>query len=476
MLHGYVSRSMWRSIWKGLAIPEVPISYVTNGIHTSSYVGNAFRAILDHYVGPGWLKLPPDSAEWDNVDEIPDTLFWEAKRNQKLRLLEYVRERLAKSDIYSTLDRSQRRILSSNLSPDTLIIGFARRFAPYKRATMLFADPDRLARFLDNQDRPVVILFSGKAHPADVKGIDLIQEVVDFTLDPRFLGKIFFLEDYSLDVSRRMVRGCDVWLNTPRRPYEASGTSGQKVPVNGGLNLSVSDGWWVEGANGHNGWVIGRQMGASLQGSEQNDYADAESLYQLLEEHVLPTYFDRADDDLPHKWIHMAKNSLKTLTSMYSTARMVQEYTDDIYLPAAEYGVKLDDNKQANARKLGEWQQHLSARFSGVSLEEIQVEGIESDTLTAGQSLKVRASIRGGELAAKELCAQLVIGPADGNDFTEKPDILTLQAEDEHATGQLVYSGEYVVRGNGRYAYGIRVLPETGGLVDPMRTNMLLWG
>ncbi len=257
---------------------------------------------------------------------------------QKSILLEKLRDWMWQSPIPAALNREQQKSWFDQLGQDTLLIGFARRFAPYKRATMLFADPDRLARLLNQPGRPVVLVFSGKAHPADEKGIELIQEVIKYSLDPRFFGRIFFVEDYSLAVSRLLVQGCDVWLNTPRRPYEASGTSGEKVPVNGGINLSISDGWWVEGADGHNGWTIGPDtMDGDLQ-KEQNDYSDAESLYTLLEEEVLPLYFDRGGKGLPQGWITMAKRSLRTLTAQYSTGRMVREYVDKIYLPTARHG------------------------------------------------------------------------------------------------------------------------------------------
>ncbi len=476
MLHGYVARSMWRNIWKGIAVPEVPIDHVTNGVHTASYVGPAFRTLLNHYLGEGWLRLPPDAPDWNKVDDIPDNLFWEARRLQKASLLQFLREYTQKSTIFTSLDRAQRKVWLDNLSSDALVIGFARRFAPYKRATMLFADPDRLARILNQPGRPVVLLFSGKSHPADIKGIDLIQEVINAARDPRFLGRVFFIEDYSLNISRQLVGGCDVWLNTPRRPYEASGTSGQKVPVNGGINLSISDGWWVEGANGKNGWIIGTQFKQGELNLDQNDYADAESLYALLEEQVLPLYFEHGADFLPHGWIAMAKNSLRTLTAQYSSSRMVREYADSIYLAAAANGAALDENRQALARGLGLWHSQISTRFNALTLEEIQIEGIEGDTLVCGRPLVVRVRMRSGDLKPEELLAQFVIGPTDGTDFSERPDVVELTAVDSPQPGTLIYAGTYATKKNGRYAYGVRVMPTTPGLKNPLRSNMVLWG
>lgn len=475
-LHGHVSRRMWRNIWKGVALAEVPITHVTNGVHTASYVGLPFRALLDHQLGHGWLELPPDAPEWNKVDAIPDDVFWEARRAQKEILLENLRDWMRNSAQRSVLNRAQRKTWLERLTPDALVIGFARRFAPYKRATMLFADPDRLARLLNQPHRPVVLIFSGKAHPADEAGINLIQEVIEYSQDSRFFGRIFFVEDYSLAVSRQLVQGCDVWLNTPRRPYEASGTSGEKVPVNGGINLSVSDGWWVEGADGLNGWTIGP---ATLNGDLRNgqgDYADAESLYCLLEEQVMPLYFERGADGLPRRWIAMGKRSLRTLTAQYSTGRMVREYVDRIYLPAAHRGAELADNHQALARRLGAWKTRIPGRFGAVKLEEIRVDGLAGDALLCGRPLTVRVRLNSGDLSPQELRVQLVIGPTDGTDFTEQPDVAELTPEDGTATGSQLWHGAYTAGRNGRYAYGIRVLPVTEGLDTPLRTNLVLWG
>lgn len=475
-LHGHVSRRMWRNVWRGMALAEVPITHVTNGVHTPSIVGPAFRALLDARLGQGWLQLPPDAPEWNTVDAIPDDEFWMARRIQKETLLENLRDWMHQSTLASTLSREQRKTWFSHLGPDTLVIGFARRFAPYKRATMLFADPDRLARLLNQAGRPVVLIFSGKSHPADEKGIDLIQEVVKYSQDPRFFGRIFFVEDYSLAVSRLLVQGCDVWLNTPRRPYEASGTSGEKVPVNGGINLSVSDGWWVEGADGRNGWTIGPDTVDGEILNEQNDYADAESLYALLEEQVLPLYFERGDDSLPRGWIAMAKRSLRTLTAQYSTGRMVREYVDHIYLPTALRKAELEDRRQDLARRLGAWISRAVGRFSSVRLEEIRIDGLAGDTLFCGKPLTVNVRLNSGDLLPEELRVQLVIGPTDGTDFTECPDVAELTPAADAAPGVQLWSGSYTANRNGRYAYGVRVLPVTDGLDEALKTNLVLWG
>ncbi|MCH5277164.1 MAG: alpha-glucan family phosphorylase [Desulfovibrionaceae bacterium] len=476
-LHGFVSRRMWRGLWRGVALAEVPIGYVTNGVHTASVAGPAFRALLDKAVGPDWLELPPDAPAWNKVNDIPDDEFWQARRTQKQALLDQLRVWTQNSAVATNVNRDQAKHWMDRLTPDTLVIGFARRFAPYKRATMLFADPDRLARLLDQAGQPVVLVFAGKAHPADEKGIDLIQEVVHHSLDPRFFGRIFFVENYSLAISRLLVQGCDVWLNTPRRPYEASGTSGQKVPVNGGINLSISDGWWVEGADGSNGWTIGPVTLNDELKDEQSDYSDAESLYSLLEDQVIPRYFDRDSHGLPKRWIATAKNSLRTLTAMYGSGRMVREYVKDIYLPTARRGAELAADGQALARRLGAWRTSVDGRFRAVRLEEIHMDGLAGDVLICGKELRVSVRLDSGDLLPDELCVQLVIGPTDGTDFSEHPTVVELKPENTAATSQIrTWTGSYTATRNGHYAYGVRVLPWTEGLTNPLRHNMILWG
>ena len=475
-LHGVVSRHMWRDLWKGVPIPEIPIGHVTNGIHVPSYAGIGMKPLLDQYLGQGWMDAAPDSPVWCKVPAIPDDEYWGARMQQKEVLLDVLRDYVPEFIRKFGLKGDLRKMLLSRISPKALIIGFARRFAPYKRATLPFADPDRLARILNQTDRPVILVYAGKAHPADQPGIQLIQDVIRYSLDPRFLGRIFFIEDYSLAVSRVLAQGCDVWLNTPRRPYEASGTSGQKVPVNGGINLSVSDGWWCEGYNRANGWTIGPVVQTELPDNDQNDYADAESLYSLLEDSVIPLYFEHGPDGLPHRWIATSKRSMQSLTSMYSSNRMLHDYVQGYYRPAARRNRETHSDNLALTRSLAAWQQTIAARFSSVSIQEITVTGLDGDILSCGQPLNVQIRVSPGELTPQEILAQLVIGQTDkkGN-YAVKPDIVRLTLKSENGGG-LVYTGTYIASHNGRYAYGIRLMPVTQGLSSPLDSNQVLWG
>lgn len=476
-LHGIVSQHMWRDLWKGVPIPEIPIGHVTNGIHVASYVGDPIHAVLDTYLGNDWLDADPASPVWKKVPQIPDEELWLAKMQQKEALLEMLRdsipEYLRKYGLSSTL----RKQILANISPKALIIGFARRFAPYKRATLLFADPERLERLITQAGRPVIFVFSGKSHPADQAGINLIEDVIRFSQEPRFLGKVFFIEDYSLAISRVLSQGCDVWLNNPRRPYEASGTSGQKVPVNGGINLSVSDGWWCEGYNRENGWTIGPVVTTELPYNDQNDYADAESLYSLLEESVVPLYFDEDSQGIPHRWVAMAKRSLQSLTAMYSSHRMLEDYMSTSYVPAARRNALTHADHCALARHIAQWKESIPVRFGAVRIENITVSGLDGDTLACGQALNVQVQVQTGELAHDELVVQLVIGLTDNsNDFKSPPEVMHMVTKSTDNTQGLHYSCTYIANKNGRYAYGIRVMPITKGLPSPLDSGLVLWG
>ena len=476
-LHGVVSRHMWNNLWKSLPLAETPIGHVTNGIHVPSYAGSWMNELLRQHLGSGWMQTPPGSGVWDKVDQIPNEDFWNARLHQKEALLDDLRRRIPAFIQRFHLSPDLRKPMEAVLRPDTLIIGFARRFAPYKRATLIFADPDRLARILNKADRPVVLVFSGKAHPADEAGINLIQEVLRMCRDERFLGRIFFIENYSLAVSRIMAQGCDVWLNTPRRPHEASGTSGMKLPVNGGLNLSISDGWWCEGYDRQNGWTIGPVVSTELPSDEQNDYTDAEALYSLLENAVVPLYFDRNDAGLPQEWISMSKRSLKSLTAMYSSNRMLTDYIRQFYLRAAHRRNMLRENNWEACRALAAWQKDLSARFCTLKVDELSIGGLENNIMTCGEPVAVQLYLHLGEMKPEEVLVQLVIGQALNNgNFRDKPDILRLEPRHvENVEGAMRYTASYIPSYSGHYRYGVRIMPVHPALASPLETDLILW-
>jgi starch phosphorylase len=329
-LHGQVSSAMWRHLWP--EEPDNPVSFVTNGVHTETWVGPEMRALYAHYVDPEWEGhiLEPDV--WKRVADIPEAELWAAHRSQKERLIRFVRERVRLQSARHGRSPDELRGVERLLDPKALTIGFARRFATYKRAVLVLSDLDRLKTLLSDTERPVQMVFAGKAHPADRAGQDLIRRLFLLTQE-ELRGKVVFLEDYDMEVGRMMVQGCDVWLNTPRRPQEASGTSGQKSPINGGVNVSVLDGWWVEGFRGDNGWAFGENS-AALE-PEAHDQEDAAALYDILSEQVVPAFFQKDEDGLRRPWIRIMKASIESIVPHFSAHRMVRDYVQGIYLPAA---------------------------------------------------------------------------------------------------------------------------------------------
>jgi starch phosphorylase len=332
-LHGTVSRRMWSSLWPDKDEEEVPIDFVTNGIHVPSWIGGAMYRLYRKHLGPDWIEKHDIPALWERIHDVPNEELWDAHVHLKGKLMTFMRERSRRRRIAGGLTPEQVLCAGTFLDPDALTIGFARRFATYKRATLLFHDLERLKRLLHDRYRPVQVIFSGKAHPADDAGKRLLQHIYNIAKDPSTGGRIAFIEDYDMQVARYMVQGVDVWLNTPRRPYEASGTSGQKGALNGIPNLSVLDGWWAEGYNGANGWAIASAKRHDDRAAQ--DAADAAALYDLLENEVVPLFYERDADDVPRDWVRVMKEAIRTAAPIFCTRRMVKEYAEKFYVPSA---------------------------------------------------------------------------------------------------------------------------------------------
>jgi starch phosphorylase len=331
-LHGRVSRKIWHFLWPNIEDEnDIPITYITNGVHTPTWMARRLRLLFDKYLGEGWLDRVDDPETWTKVDSIPDSELWAVRRHLKRKLALYMLGRVRTRWMEGDLHPVQAIASGAMLDPNALTIGFARRFATYKRASLVFSDLNRLLEIINRPNRPVQIIFSGKAHPADEPGKMLIQEVYRVVKKAENGGRLVFLEDYDMNLARYLVQGVDVWMNTPRRPNEASGTSGMKAALNGALNFSVLDGWWREAFNGSNGWAIGEDVDP---GTEVQDETDAESLYDTLENKIIPLYYtERGGEDIPHKWVVMIKESLRTVTPQFSTRRMLKEYIDRLYMP-----------------------------------------------------------------------------------------------------------------------------------------------
>jgi glycogen phosphorylase len=332
-LHGYVSRRMWANLWPWRVEEEIPIGHITNGVHVPSWLAGPMSGLYDKYLGPEWQHNMGEAKTWEGIYDIDPGELWETHNALKSRLLEFVRRRVSRQSRRRNEDPAIIEASRTVLDPNALTIGFARRFATYKRADLFIQNIDRIADLIDDANRPVQFVFAGKAHPADEPGKRLIQKIANLRHDPRFAGRVVFIEDYDINVARHMVQGVDVWLNNPRRPLEASGTSGEKAVLNGGLNCSVLDGWWAEAYNGMNGFAIGK--GTTHADVARNDVRDGEDLLRVLEEEVIPLFYDRDADGLPRKWIERMINSIATMAARFSAHRMVIDYVQKAYLVAA---------------------------------------------------------------------------------------------------------------------------------------------
>jgi starch phosphorylase len=341
-LHGEVSRKMWHFLWPDRPVDQVPIRSITNGVHTESWLAPELKALLDEYLPPGWIDAIDDPGIWDGILSIPDLALWDVRQRLRRRLVEFVRERTRAYLRRLGAEPWQLEAAGAMFDPEALTIGFARRFATYKRATLLFFDVERLKYILNQPGRPVQIIFAGKAHPADEPGKDLIRQVYKWANEPGLAGRIVFLENYDINMARYLVQGVDLWLNAPRHPNEASGTSGQKAALNGVPNLSVMDGWWAEGYNGANGWTIGQAKAYS--NPDDQDREDSLSLYQNLEEKIVPLFYERDDQGVPAAWLKVVKEAVRSIAPIFSTARMVKEYTRYMYL-ASMAGQRREDRR-----------------------------------------------------------------------------------------------------------------------------------
>ncbi len=477
-LHGSVSRKMWESVWQGVPRSMVPIEAITNGIHAPTFIGPELRGLLDTYLGLDWTTDDLSStAFWDRLDTLPDDLLWSVKIEMKQRLIAFVKERLAEtwagdgagSEV--TLEEVLSRVHSSALT-----IGFARRFAPYKRATLLFQDLERLARIVNNPRRPVQFIFAGKAHPNDQAGCDLVAEVVRYARDSRFAGRIIFLENYDLLTAKLLVQGVDVWLNTPRRPHEASGTSGQKAGVNGGINLSVADGWWCEGATGDNGWTIGPAPDEVDEDTESNDFQDALHLLALLEDVVVPLFYRRNSHGVPDAWLRVVRRSIATVTAGFNSLRMLTDYWNQAYLPAAVRGDRMRRDGGAKARELAAWKKKAAARFGSVQILDIRTSGLVDGAIQVGRPFRVSVRVDLGEMKAEELCIELIVGQSDPKRKVRDPVLIPLRPEKKKEKERTVsFRGAFKAERKGNYAYGIRLMPYHPDLGHKEEMGLVVW-
>ncbi len=469
-LHGQTSRKMWKELWPELPESELPIRSITNGIHTRSWVSHEVAELFMRYMGPRFLEKPGDQAVWERVETIPPAELWRIHEGRRERLVFFARKRLREQLHRQGAGQALQRAADEVLQPDSMTIGFSRRFATYKRANLLFLQPERLIRLLTDTKRPVQIIFAGKAHPQDLPAKEIIRSVKHFASDPRVRNQIVFVEDYDINVARYMVQGVDVWLNTPRRPLEASGTSGMKAAANGALNVSVLDGWWDEGYSPEVGWAIG--SGEVYEDPEEQDRVECEALFNLLENEIIPMFYERDRGGLPRAWISMMKASIRKLGAFFNTQRMVCEYSESCYLPAYRAGVRLSADQCAAARALAEWRARVTEAWPGVS---IRVEDLRKHKdMRVGETVGVTIRVRLGNLSPDDVSVEVCHGSYSASGEIREGMILPAVHEKQEGEEE-IYRVEVPCVSSGRYGFAARIVPRHKDLVDPFTPLLLTW-
>src|SRR3954447_22037765 len=470
-LHGDVSRSIWKEVWTGVPVYEVPITSITNGIHTKTWMAPEFAELYQKYLG-NWEEHVTEPEFWRGVIDIPDAQLWDTHQKLKLRLIEFVRERvrLRRERIGEPPENVRRA--NRLLDPEILTIGFARRFATYKRGALLFSDKTRLERLLNDTSRPVQFIFAGKSHPQDEGGKALIQQVYQFSREAGMENRIVFLEDYDSYIARRLVQGVDLWLNHPLRPQEASGTSGMKTAPNGGLNLSVLDGWWCEGYNGNNGWAIGSDIESGS--IEFQNEVDTNSLYQLLENQIIPLYYAKPDGKLPLAWLQLMRDSIRSVTPVFNTHRMVKEYTERLYIPAAKSHADFAREECVGAVQLSQWKSKIRKDWSEVRINEVEVGNQDRQNIPVGESLQVRARVHLGPVDPQHVRVEAYHGESE-NGGIRNPGITVLAEGHRNGDGNYVYEGSVPASESGAYAFSIRVVPTHPHLMQSHELRLITW-
>ena len=463
-LHGVVSREMFDGLWPGFDPAEVPIGSITNGVHAPTWVDRRVIELVDKHLGP---QAGEDPHAWENADRIPDGEIWAARRQMRSTLVDDARSRVRSSWLKRGASPAELGWVDGVLDPDVLTIGFARRVPTYKRLTLMLRDPDRLRRLLLHPTRPVQLVIAGKSHPADDHGKRLIQQMVKFADDPAVRHRIVFLPNYDIGMALSLYPGCDVWLNNPLRPFEACGTSGMKAALNGGLNLSILDGWWDEWYDGENGWAIPTADG--VDDPDHRDDLEAAALYDLIEGSVAQRFYDRDDRGLPTRWLEMVRHTLSSLGPKVQASRMVSDYVTQLYVPAAVSGRSVT---QADAHLRSAFRSRLRAAWPGVRVDHVDSTGV-SDSPQVGDQVEVRAFVSLGSLTPADVELQVVYGrvtPADTLTDTQSAPLVHVEALEG---GRHKYEGSLTLRRTGPFGYTVRVLPNSAHLTNPAELGLV---
>ena len=475
-LHGEVSRKMWRSLWPGVPVEEIPIGHVTNGVHFRSWISAEFNQLYDRYLGPNWREEPASTEVWSRVKSIPAEELWRTHERRRERLIAWTRHRVREQRMRRSASQAEIEAATEVLNPDALTIGFARRFATYKRATLILRDIDRLRRILTDQARPVQLIFAGKAHPQDDAGKELIRRITEVSRDPVLGRHVVFLEDYDMAVARSMVQGVDVWLSTPLRPNEASGTSGMKAVANAVLNISVPDGWWDEVWNDPNnskkmGWVIGK--GESYSDPNYQDQVEADALYALLERDVVPTFYDRGVDRIPQKWVERMKDCVNSLCHFVNTHRMVRDYVEGYYAKAHAQFRALEANNALRTRELSAWTERIRKEWQKVWIA--RAEGGPANAIPVGSAMPVRARVHLGGLRPQDVVVELYVGSVTMRGELYEGNSVPMKAAGLDSEGNYNYVVETSIARSGLHGFTVRVRPSHPDMSAAFIPGLICW-
>ena len=478
-LHGRTSREMFQGLWPPVPVEETPIGSITNGVHARTWVSSQMGDLYSTYVSPAWDEAGEE--EWERIYDARDDELWRVREQGREALVSFIRSHLRESLYDRGVSVSDAKWVDEVLDPRYLIVGFSRRFATYKRATLLLSQPDRLRNLLLDDQRPLQLVFAGKAHPADDLGKEMIAEIVRFSRDPAVRHRITFIEDYDIAVARMLYQGSDVWLNTPRRPMEASGTSGEKAALNGALNCSILDGWWDEMFDGANGWAV--SSAEAITDLSHRDETEANSLFEILERQIIPLFYDRAGSRFPRAWVARMKGSIRSLGPKVMASRMVRDYLVEMYEPTALQNDLLQEGSYERARALAAWKRHVLAAWPEVKVVDVDAD-LPGTAVDLGGERQVAVEVSLGTLTTGDVAVELLHGPVAPGDEITGAEVVTLQLDERDETGRATggtasglvrYRGSFRCEKAGRHGYTVRIVPSHPDLQAPLELGCVAW-
>lgn len=470
-LHGKVSQEMFNPIWKGYFPEELHVSYVTNGVHMPTWAASEWKAVYEKTFGKEFYADQSNLDIWKKIYDVPDKTIWETRMTLKNKLIDYIRTQFKETWLASQRDPGRIVSVLENINPNALLVGFGRRFATYKRAHLLFTDLERLAKIVNNPERPVQFIFTGKAHPADGAGQGLIKRIFEISHMPQFVGKIIFLENYDMHLAKRLISGVDIWLNNPTRPLEASGTSGQKAEMNGVLNFSVLDGWWLEGYVKGAGWALTEKRTFDDQG--QQDRLDAATIYNILENEILPLYFAKNKEGFSPDWIQVIKNSIAKIAPRFTTKRMLDDYIERFYAPEAKRSALLLENNYAKAKEIAAWKQMVAANWDNITIERVDIDA-ENEMLEVGHPYHISAEVDTKGMDVNSLGIEIVVTYMDDKNRMRKFESKEFEVVKVEGS-RVFFELDYQINRVGAFKYAFRMFPKNADLPHRMDFCYVRW-